>query len=115
MNCMARAWKNEGGLWALGTHRQRFREKELDAPWDSCVFCCSRYLQQESRADGPQRAYWASFLWKQKPNWGERLAGWLAGWLCFYVYAKLQWSLRIAMRQTLQHFRNQYRTEERSR
>lgn len=76
---MARAWKNEGGLWALGTHRQRFREKELDAPWDSCVFCCSRYLQQESRADGPQRAYWASFLWKQKPNWGERLAGWLVG------------------------------------
>jgi hypothetical protein len=100
-NCIARAWKNQRGLGALGTHRQRFREKELDALWDSYVFCCSRYLQQESRACGP-------LLWKHKPNWGERQAG----WLCFSVYAKLQWSLRIAMRQT---FSQQYRTEESKR
>ena len=105
-NCTARAWKNQRGLWALGTHRQRFREKELDALWDSYVFCCSRYLQQESRACGPTGP-----LSSGNPNLtGER--GRLAGWLCFSVYAKLQWSLRIAMRQK---FSQQYRTEESSR
>lgn len=76
MNYMARAWKNQGELWALGTHRQRFREKELDAPWDSYVFCYSHYLQQESRAGGPTGP-----LSSGNANLtGER--GWLAVFLC---------------------------------